>query len=84
MEHDKSFIYWFILVIIVGGCLALTLGGCVTTGSTQSLAPVCEALGSPHRYNSKKLASKLHAGPDLVKRLIRDNRVGLGLACKGY
>jgi hypothetical protein len=64
--------------------LAVALGGCVSTSDTESLKPVCEALGPPHRYNAHTLTSPTHAGPMLAQRLARDNAVGEGLPCPGY
>ena len=74
----KIFLVFFLLYA------AVVLSGCASSGSTQSLAPVCEALGPPHEYNSKNKNSRVHAGPDLAKRLSRDNQVGTGLNCEGY
>ena len=65
---------------------SIALGGCATVpaGSTQSLKPVCDALGPPHVYNSKNKDSAYHAGPKVAPRLARDNRVGTNLHCNGY
>lgn len=71
----------YVLVLL----LALPLGGCLlTTGSTESLKPVCEALGPPIRYNGKNKNSDYHAGPKLATRLDQQNDVGVGLPCPGY
>ena len=84
-KMDKQFrTERFIVVAVILLAVAIILGGCASSGSTQSLAPVCEALGPPHEYNSKNKNSRVHAGPDLAKRLHRDNLVGTGLRCEGY
>jgi len=64
--------------------LALFLAGCVTDGSTQSLQPVCDALGKPIVYNSRNKASDYHAGKKLAPRLAQQNRVGVNLRCPAY
>jgi hypothetical protein len=64
--------------------LALPLGACVTTGTVDSLKPVCEALGPPIKYNSKNTHSAYHAGPKLAPRLAQQNAVGENLSCGGY
>lgn len=77
----KAGITPLLVLVFVLACL---LGGCTHTGSTQSLAPVCEALGAPIEYNSRNKNSDYHAGPKLAPRLATQNRVGTGLNCTGY
>ena len=65
--------------------VALALGGCATTdGTVQGLAPVCDALVGPIRYNSTKVSSPRHAGPELAKDLKQRNQVGERLGCPEY
>ena len=73
---------WKIIALI--GIYAVSMNGCVTTGTVTGLAPVCEALGPPHEYNSRNKNSDWHAGKFVAHRLARDNQVGSGLHCKGY
>lgn len=82
-HHDRTFIKGIGLCAIIL-LVATMLAGCAASGSVKSLMPVCEALGAPHEYNSKNKNSRVHAGPDLAKRLSRDNLVGTGLKCEGY
>jgi hypothetical protein len=78
--HVLNILFPVLLVVLIG----FALGGCAATGSTQSLTPVCTALGPPHAYNSHTLTSAIHAGPKLAPRLARDNSVGTQLRCPGY
>lgn len=64
--------------------LAILLGGCVTTGSTQSLKPVCDAMIGPITYNSHNKNSDWHAGKKLAPELAKRNRVGVNLRCPAY
>ena len=64
--------------------LSLVLAGCATTGSTQSLKPVCDALIGPITYNSHNKNSDWHAGKKLVPELAKRNRVGINLHCPAY
>ena len=60
-----STLFMLATLLVAGSMLA----GCATVeGSTQSLAPVCEALGPPHEYNSKNKDSAYHAGPKVAPR----------------
>ena len=79
-----SNIWKTLLCIAVCIVIFLLITGCATTGSVESLKPVCEALGPPHVYNAKNKNSPYHAGPVLATRLHRDNNVGSGLSCPGY
>ena len=64
---------------------AALLGGCTTTqGKVEGLAPVCEALIGPIKYNSTKTSSARHAGPELAKDLKQRNQVGERLRCPAY
>lgn len=64
---------------------ALALGGCATTeGTVQGLAPICDALIGPIKYNSTKITSARHAGPELAKDLKQRNQVGERLGCPAY
>lgn len=64
--------------------MALALAGCQTTGSTQSYAPVCDALIGPIKYNARKPGSEYHAGPKLAPQLAQRNAVGANLNCPAY
>lgn len=64
--------------------LALPLGGCLTTGSVESLKPICDALGPPIVFNAKNKNSAYHAGPKLAPRLVQQDAVGENLPCPGY
>ena len=65
--------------------IALALGGCTTLqGQVESLAPVCDALIGPIKYNSTKAASPRHAGTELAKDLKQRNQVGERLGCPAY
>lgn len=70
---------------IISVLLALALCGCATTdGTVQGLAPICDALIGPIKYNSTKVTSARHAGPDLAKDLKQRNQVGQRLGCPAY
>ena len=70
--------------LFLGLSAIFLLSGCVTDGSTQSLKPICEALGPPIVYNSKNKNSDYHAGPKLAPRLATQNHIGEGLPCPNY
>lgn len=64
--------------------LCTTLGGCITDGSTTSLAPVCDALIGPLKYSSTNKNSTRYAAKDLAPDLALRNRVGVNLGCPQY
>lgn len=65
--------------------VALVLASCATTeGLVDSLQPVCKAIGEPFVYNPNNKNSPYHAGSILVRRLAKQNRVGINLACPAY
>jgi len=63
---------------------ALALGGCATTGSVESLKPVCDALVKPYKYNTFKTTSLRHAGSELAKDLKQHNQIGSKLGCPQF
>jgi uncharacterized protein YceK len=70
--------------IVIFAALGVALGGCATTGSTTSIAPVCAALVGPITYNSHDKNSDWHAGKKLAPELAVRNRVGVNLHCPKY
>lgn len=71
-------------IIVILLVVSALLPGCAKQGATESLKPVCEALGPPHEYNPTNKNSSLYAGKTLATRLDRDNSVGENLPCPGY
>lgn len=67
--------------------LALLLAGCVTDGTLPSptdKSAICKALVGPIKYNSQKLSSPRHAGPQLAPDLKTRNQIGQSLGCPQY
>lgn len=64
--------------------LAMTLGGCQTDGTTQSIIrDVCPALTGPIHYSTNQ-KSAIYAAIKLRPQLARQNGVGLNLHCPNY
>lgn len=83
---DRPLIPWPIalaFVIIVPLLLAGCAGDMDKLKSTSTV-PVCKALVGPIKYNSQKLKSRRHAGPDLAQDLKQRNQVGEKLHCPAY
>lgn len=80
-NRSAAFSIMAIVVLPLLILLALALGGCATDGSTQSLAPVCEALGPVIKYNPRNKDSDYHAGPKLAPQIAYQNRVRVNLSC---
>lgn len=72
--------FWIAIILI----LALGLTGCQTISGSPSLRAVCTGLIGPIHYNSTKLTSRRHAGPDLALDLKERNQVGRELRCPNY
>lgn len=70
----------------VAVALALVLSGCATTSQLppSTIAPICEALIGPIKYNSLSPASKRFAGALLAMDLKQRNQVGRNLGCPLY
>ena len=64
--------------------IALALGGCATQGATESLTPVCAALGKPIVSNPNNPKSHYYAADLLEKQIAVKNRVGINLNCPSY
>lgn len=63
--------------------VALVTSGCQTV-STPTDEIVCNALGSPIIYNSKRKTSEYYAAPKLAPQIAVKNRTGINLNCPAY